>query len=117
MSNKLAQEYNDVFADIINVLVFDGERRVHEDDLIDMDTKTEISADDKGFRTQERDVAKFWKSQNLNSLCSDLRTRQPLIFRCHFGCTAITALLIRRKSFRTGLKVRQMTSRLLPKLI
>ncbi len=59
VTTRRLEEYNDVFADIINVLVFDGERQVHEDDLIDMDTNTEIMADDKGFRSQERDVAKF----------------------------------------------------------
>lgn len=48
-TTRRLEEYNDVFADIINVLVFNGERRVREDDLIDIDTKTEIVADDKAF--------------------------------------------------------------------
>lgn len=64
-TTRRLEEYNDVFADIINVLVFNGERRVREDDLIDIDTKTEIVADDKGFRSQERDVSKFWVSQKI----------------------------------------------------
>ena len=72
VTTRRLEEYNDVFADIINVLVFDGERQVREDDLIDMDTKTEIVADDKGFRSQERDVAKFWKSQ-----ARPVRARKP----------------------------------------
>ncbi len=64
-TTRRLEEYNDVFADIINVLVFNGERRVREDDLIDIDTKTEIVADDKGFRSQERDVSKFWVSHKI----------------------------------------------------
>ena len=65
VTTRRLEECNDVFADIMNVLVFDGERQIHEDDLVDIDTKTEFLADDKGFRTQERDVAKFWKSHNV----------------------------------------------------
>lgn len=64
-TTRRLEEYNDVFADIINVMVFDGERRVLEDDLTDVDTKSEFIADDKGLRSQDRDVAKFWTKQNI----------------------------------------------------
>lgn len=64
-TTRRLEEYNDVFADIINVLVFDGERIVKEDELVDIDTKSEIAADEKGLRGQERDVAKFWTAQNI----------------------------------------------------
>ena len=64
-TTRRLEEYNDVFADIINVLVFYGERVVKEDELEDVDTKSEILADDRGQRGQERDVAKFWTAQNI----------------------------------------------------
>ena len=64
-TTRRLEEYNDVFADIINVLVFDGERVVKEDELVDVDSKSEIAADDKGLHGQERDVAKFWTAQNI----------------------------------------------------
>ena len=64
-TTRRLEECNDVFADIINVLVFDGECVVKEDELEDVDTKSEILADDKGLRGQERDVAKFWTAQNI----------------------------------------------------
>ena len=64
-TTRRLEEYNDVFADIINVLLFDGERVVKEDELVDIDTKSEISADEKGLHGQERDVAKFWTAQNI----------------------------------------------------
>ena len=65
ITTRRLEEYNDVFADIINVLVFKGERRVLESDLTDVDTKSEFLADDKGLRSQDRDVAKFWTAQNI----------------------------------------------------
>ena len=65
ITSRRLEEYNDVFADIVNVLVFNGERRVREDELVDIDTKSEIVADDKGLRLQERDVAKFWTKHNI----------------------------------------------------
>ena len=64
-TTRRLEEYNDVFADIINVLVFNGERVVKEDELVDIDTKSEFAADDKGLHGQERDVAKFWTAQNI----------------------------------------------------
>ena len=64
-TTRRLEDYNDVFADIMNVLVFDGERVVKEDELEDVDTKSEIAADDKGLRGQERDVAKFWTTEKI----------------------------------------------------
>ena len=64
-TTRRLEDYNDVFADIINVLVFDGERIVKDDELVDVDTKSEFAADDKGLRGQERDVAKFWTARNI----------------------------------------------------
>ena len=65
MTTRRLEECNDVFANINNVLVFDGECVVKEDELEDVDTKSEILVDDKGLRGQERDVAKFWTAQNI----------------------------------------------------
>ena len=64
-TTRRLEECNDVFADIINVLVFDGEQVVKAHELEDADTKSEIAADDKGLHGQERDVAKFWTAQNI----------------------------------------------------
>ena len=64
-TTRRLEECNDVFADIINVLVFDGKQIVKAHELEDADTKSEIAADDKGLHGQERDVAKFWTAQNI----------------------------------------------------
>ena len=59
-TTRRLEECNDVFADIINVLVFGGRRIVHEDELLDTDNRSEYHAGDKGLRGQERDVSKLW---------------------------------------------------------
>lgn len=61
---KTLEAYNDVFADIVNVLLFNGADEVKEDDLID-DTVHSIFKADGKIRSQERDVAKFWKNCNV----------------------------------------------------
>ena len=35
VTEKLLEDYNDVFADIVNTLVFEGEERIKEDSLED----------------------------------------------------------------------------------
>lgn len=61
---KTLEAYNDVFADIVNVLLFNGTDEVKEDDLTD-DTVHSIFKTDGKIRSQERDVAKFWKNCNV----------------------------------------------------
>lgn len=55
---------NDVFADIVNVLLFDGERLVKEEELTDAQVNSHYKADGK-LREQERDVSKYWKQNNI----------------------------------------------------
>ena len=61
-SERTLEEYNDVFADIVNVLLFHGERRVSEDALEDVQSFSQYKADDRKLHEQERDVAKIWKN-------------------------------------------------------
>ncbi len=62
ISERTLEEYNDVFADIVNVLLFHGERRVSEDALEDVQSFSQYKADDNKLHEQERDVAKIWKN-------------------------------------------------------
>ena len=62
---KLLEDYNDVFADIIDVLLFDGKEVIQEEDLVDVRTRSQYKADDALLHEQERDVAKLWKSRNV----------------------------------------------------
>ena len=61
---KKFEDFNDVFADIINVLLFNGSQRVEEDDLESGMPRSAYKIEDK-FAEQERDVKKFWKSGQI----------------------------------------------------
>lgn len=54
------EAYNDVFADIVNVLLFKGGSFVKEEDLEAESPYSSYKADG-GLHAQERDVAKFWR--------------------------------------------------------
>jgi len=60
IAEKSLEAYNDVFADIINVLLFSGQQVVGEDELEDENPNSSYKADNK-LHAQERDVAKYWK--------------------------------------------------------
>ena len=59
-AEKNLEAWNDVFADIVNVLLFDGKPLVKEDEL-EADTKDSLFKADGKLHEQERDVSKFWK--------------------------------------------------------
>lgn len=61
---KTLEAYNDVFADIVNVLLFDGKEYVQEKDLEDALPRSHYKAKGK-LRELERDVAKYWKQSNV----------------------------------------------------
>lgn len=62
---RTLESYNDVFADIMNVLLFDGREVVKEDELTDAQPFSYYKMDGKKVRGQERDVAKFWKNGEI----------------------------------------------------
>ena len=61
IAEKTLEAYNDVFADIVNVLLFNGQRLVDEDALEDWVTSSSYKAD-RMLHDQGRDVAKVWKN-------------------------------------------------------
>ena len=68
VTEKLLEDYNDVFADIVNTLVFDGEERITEDSLEDGRTNSMYKAEDGRLHEQERDISKYWKEGKTNLL-------------------------------------------------
>ena len=64
ITEKHLEAYNDVFADIVNVLLFDGQRRVYPGDFRDTKARTLYKADGK-LCEQERDVSKLWVSEGI----------------------------------------------------
>lgn len=65
ISEKLLEDYNDVFADIVNVLLFDGEEVVSPDALEETKTLSQYKADDSQLHEMERDVAKNWTDEGI----------------------------------------------------
>ena len=61
ITQKTLLAYNDVFADILNALLFDGEQVVTVDELRDAQTFSQYKVSDGDIHGQERDVAKYWK--------------------------------------------------------
>ena len=62
---KTLEPYSDVFADIINGFLFDGEQVVKPEDLTPADIFSQYKAD-KNIRSQERDVSKYWRDSCFN---------------------------------------------------
>ena len=59
MVEKLLEGHNDVFADIINGLVFQGMQVVSPEDLREATARSMYKAGTK-YHEQERDIAKYW---------------------------------------------------------
>ena len=64
ITEKALISCNDVFADIVNNLVFGGKKCIDESDL-EQATDHGVYLGDTGFRELERDVSKCWKSNNI----------------------------------------------------
>lgn len=65
LSEKILFDYNDVFADIVNGLIFCGENRVKKDMLESVSVKSQYKADDGRIHEEERDVKKIWKDEKV----------------------------------------------------
>lgn len=68
ITEKILEAYNDVFADIVNVLLFNGRDVIKPDELVEQAPRTAYKADGK-IREIERDVAKRWLKQNIRIAC------------------------------------------------
>lgn len=73
-TEKILEAYNDVFADIVNVLLFKGEEVLKPDELVDQTPRSIYKADGK-VREIERDVAKRWVKENIRIACIGLENQ------------------------------------------
>ncbi len=64
ITTKTLESHNQVFADIVNGLLFGGEAVLNADDLTPADKDSHYKTDGK-IRSQERDVSKFWHNANI----------------------------------------------------
>lgn len=70
IAEKLLEDYNDVFADIVNVLLFGGKNIIRKEDLEKTERISHYKADDSKLHEQERDIAKYWKRNGTRiALC------------------------------------------------
>ena len=67
-SQKILESYNDVFSDIVNVLLFKGRKVLAEEELEDQAPRAYYKTDGK-IHEIERDVAKRWKNGNIRVAC------------------------------------------------
>lgn len=65
ITEKILEDYNDIFADIVNVLLFGGQRRVKPEHLKETSVHSQYKADDGKVHEQERDVAKIWEPNRV----------------------------------------------------
>ena len=64
MTEKALEAFNDVFADIVNNLLFQGRKRILEEDL-EQGWEHSVYRGEKSLREQERDTSKYWKKHNI----------------------------------------------------
>lgn len=64
MTEKYLESYNDVFSDIVNVLLFQGKRVVQPGQLANSRERAIYKADDV-LHEEERDILKFWKKNRV----------------------------------------------------
>ena len=65
ISQKMLEQFNDVFSDIVNVLLFNGENVVDENSLLDTPTTGMLKIDGR-VHSQDRDVSKYWQHSCIN---------------------------------------------------
>jgi len=65
IAEKLLEDYNDVFADIINVLLFNGTQVIQPDSLKETKTKSQYKASDAKLHEYEKIFLDRRKSENL----------------------------------------------------
>ena len=66
ISEKMLEDYEDVFADIVNVLLLDGKEIILPDNLVEVGINSGYRDDESVLREQERDIIKKWVTGNIN---------------------------------------------------
>lgn len=65
ITEKLLADYDDVFADIVNGLLFKGESIIQPEELAATQQISQYKADTNKIHEQERDLAKYWSNGNI----------------------------------------------------
>ena len=65
ITEKILEDHNDVFADIINGLLFDGAQEIKPEALENTNVHAQYKAEDDKVHELERDIAKYWKEEKV----------------------------------------------------
>ena len=77
LSEKILVTYDDVFADIVNVLMFNGQEKIQPEELEDRGTKDFYK--EKGIlHEMERDVVKRWKKGEVRFACIGIENQTAI---------------------------------------
>ena len=68
ITEKVLESYNDVFSDIVNVLLFEGKEVLEPDGLEEQAPRSYYKADGR-VHEMERDVVKCWRLGNIRIAC------------------------------------------------
>ena len=77
LSEKILVAYNDVFADIVNVMLFNGQKQIQPEELEDRGTKAFYKADDV-LHEMERDVVKRWRKEEVHFACIGIENQTAI---------------------------------------
>ena len=78
LSEKILLSYDDVFADIVNGLLFKGDERIKPKSLKDKIVHSQYKASDDKLHEEERDVFKVWEDCGIEiALCGLENQSQP----------------------------------------
>ena len=103
ITEKILEDYNDVFADIINGLIFNGEQRILPESLENTQVHSQYKAEDGKVHELERDVAKYWKDKKVElAICgienqSSVEKNMPFRIVGYDGASYRSQLLEERK--------------------
>ncbi len=64
MTEKALEAHSDVFADIVNSLIFNGRRQIPETEL-EQGRERSVYQGGKALREQERDTSKYWRKNQI----------------------------------------------------
>ena len=94
ITEKVLEDYNDVFADIINGLLFDGVQEIKPEALENTSVHAQYKAENDKVHELERDIAKYWKEEKVElAICgienqSKVEKNMPFRIIGYDGATA-----------------------------
>jgi len=74
IGEKILEAHNDVFADIVNVLLFNGREVIKAEDLESSQLRSQFRADGS-LHEQERDASKIWRQGLIRITCFGLENQ------------------------------------------